>query len=197
MAGLRGLALAAATSGLLCCHAAGAAPAAKYADCDRAAPDAPTLSHKVFPTATFAIVDQTFGSEGDTPLRQKVGRERVRLSDAVELTVVQSGCEDYAVSYEFRLTEPVPAKADQAYWLERAAQLIAQVEPGNRNPVVRLKRLRDALHRRAARSRGRPLAPEQMIEERLDNNELGTGYDLTLKRTRSAAILTVAYWEEL
>lgn len=123
--------------------------------CPAAERTEPTLDPRVLPTAKARPVRLQVGQE-----RDEAGRTVALYLDAIEETAVLAGgigltvklgaCDEYSNGYYFKLPIEEAKNTGSRYWLRRASQLMALVEPANINPVVDIAALRQTLDRRAA-----------------------------------------------
>ncbi len=88
-------------------------------DCVRAIPE-PILDEQVYPGKTFRL-DGTTG----------VGTEKAKLTDDLDLTIQNAGCEYFCLNFIFSWKkQPGEPRAVKA-WYVKAARLLARIEKGN------------------------------------------------------------------
>jgi hypothetical protein len=89
------------------------------------------------------------------------GRDRARLKGGVLLTVDQGGCdEDYYNSYAFTVPGDTTPLSDRDYWNRKAAALLREVAPANRDKTIPLAPLIRDLERQ-----GGDVIDERALEE--------------------------------
>ena len=167
--------------------AAGVPP--RIAECSAAVRDQPTLD---LPGATFTVEPRPFVWPSDTYLL--VGTETATLKSGARLQVTLAGCEAYSNSYQFKVEDRASLK-DSGYWLEKAAQLMGEVEAISSDVPVDFTAVKRDLHSQAQMSPRHDFeaGPLRVREGGL----LEPNYELSVQRSPTGAIVTVDYWVPL
>lgn len=92
-------------------------------DCPRGAAE-PVLKKAVFPNAQFVFQPD-----------KRTGIEKVTLPDGDRLSITQSGCEYYMLTFQFETSHFAADTTDMAYWGNTALSLMRDVNKGLNTPL--------------------------------------------------------------
>jgi hypothetical protein len=167
----------------------------------------PSLRHDLLPSARFRRVESLDSSQVDDQGRHvdtwfRSAEETARLPGGVELTIHLAGCEDYSMTYEFRLPASRQSLSDQTYWLSQTGRLMAAVRQVTvKSEPIQWAELQSALSR-ASRTRSSNTSHDQTAFqwESEQGGEYGVGV-MTLRiravHQGPADVLTVSYYVSL
>jgi hypothetical protein len=175
----------------------------QYARCTAAERDAPTLDKRVFPAATFEMVEdqvgQGRGPGGPVPLYLKHGFERLKLAENIELEVNLTGCDHHGNAYRFRVPKDNTPTTDTKYWLGRAVDMVGRIEKGNTDGMVDLSALKRTLQTRIGNPDSRPFRDGSLdgIINRggsEDRGRIQEAYLVTINQRREdSTVISVTY----
>jgi hypothetical protein len=167
----------------------------------------PSLRHDLLPSARFRRVESLESAQVDDQGQRvetwfRFAEETARLRGGVKLTIYLAGCEDYSMTYEFRLPRSRRSLSNQAYWLSQARLLMADVRQVTvADEPIQWAELDNVLSR-ASRIR-RPDSPHDQKAFRWESEQGGEdGVGVMTLRIRAqhrdqADILTVSYYVSL
>jgi len=88
------------------------------ADCSRATPDN-IIDYSVFPGAKFLLTDDSLN-----------GYNWVNFNNGDKLLVINCGCTDFTLVFQFKTTRYSADTSNYTYWYPKAAELLAEVAKG-------------------------------------------------------------------
>jgi hypothetical protein len=97
--------------------------------CVRAVPAA-IVDKSVFPNSSFVL---KYTQSGDIKVPR--GIETVRLPNGDKLTIENSGCEYFTLSFKFETARNDTSINNRRYWPNRIVKLMRQVELGIKSPI--------------------------------------------------------------
>ena len=100
-------------------------------ECVRAIP-VPILKKSVFPKKTFTLTTNKENSG------EKIGNEKVRVNKDVDLTIINAGCENYTLTFQFSVKNVNRNSNDTKFWYSKAIELMNSVKKGIRSADVSL-----------------------------------------------------------
>lgn len=103
----------------------------QHPDCVRSLPE-PILKKSVFPKKTFVLRDGV----KDNPAKR--GFEKTKISNDVDLTIENSGCENYSLSFEFTVRNINRNVSDTKFWYNKSIELMNLVKKGIRSQDINL-----------------------------------------------------------
>ncbi|MGI8494894.1 MAG: hypothetical protein ACR2L1_06230 [Pyrinomonadaceae bacterium] len=95
-------------------------------DCVRAIPE-PIIKNQVFPKTSFKLV------KGKSYPFESVGYEKVQIKDGLNLTIINSGCENYTLTFRFEVSNLSHNIKDANFWYGKAVELMLMVKKGIRS----------------------------------------------------------------
>ncbi len=95
-------------------------------DCVRAIPE-PIIKKQVFPKTSFRLV------KGKSYPFESVGYEKVQIKDGLNLTIINSGCENYTLTFRFEVSNLSHKTEDARFWYGKAVELMLMVKKGIRS----------------------------------------------------------------
>lgn len=164
----------------------------RIAECSAAIRNEPTLDASRSPGATFKVAPEPFMWPGDTYLM--VGTETATLKSGAKLHVTLAGCEAYSNRYRFEVTDRHSVR-DSSYWLEKAAELMTEVESISGEVPVDFPAVRRDLYALADRAPQHDFktGPLRVREGGL----LEPNYEIGLEPSADGTVVTVDYWVPL
>lgn len=164
----------------------------RIAECSAAIRNEPTLDAARAPGATFKVAPEPFMWPGDAYLM--VGTETATLKSGARLQVTLAGCEAYSNRYRFEVTDR-HSVMDSGYWLEKAAELMTEVESISSEVPVDFPAVRRDLYALAdqAPKHDFKAGPLRVREGGL----LKPNYEITLEPSDNGMVVTVDYWVPL
>ncbi len=100
-------------------------------ECVRSVP-VPILKKSVFPKKTFSKTKNKENS-GET-----IGYEKAHLNKDVELIVINRGCENYTLIFQFSVKNLSRKVTDTKFWYAKAIELMNSVKKGIRSDDINL-----------------------------------------------------------
>lgn len=100
-------------------------------ECVRAIP-VPILKKAVFPKKTFTLTTNKENSG------EKIGYEKTKVNKDVDLTIVNAGCENYTLTFQFSVKKLNRNSNDTKYWYGKAIELMNLIKKGIRSSDVSL-----------------------------------------------------------
>lgn len=100
-------------------------------DCVRSIP-VPILKKSVFPKKTFTL---TKNKENPS---EKIGYEKTKVNKDIDLTIVNAGCENYTLIFQFFVKNLNRSSNDTKYWYSKAIELMNLVKKGIRSQDINL-----------------------------------------------------------
>jgi hypothetical protein len=97
--------------------------------CVRAVPTA-IVKKSVFPNSYF-VLKQTQSGDFKIP----IGIETIKLPSGDKLTIENSGCEYFTLSFKFETARNGKSLSNRRYWSNRLIKLMQQIEPGTESPI--------------------------------------------------------------
>jgi hypothetical protein len=98
--------------------------ASKPVECVRSIPQ-PIVKKTVFPNTNFALKDIDY-----VGVVVPLGLETVQFSNGDKVTITNSGCENFTLSFQFETSRFTGRVQDTKYWFARSVELMKQLEPG-------------------------------------------------------------------
>jgi hypothetical protein len=100
-------------------------------DCVRAIPE-PIIKKTVFPKTSFKLIkNKSYPFES-------VGYEKVQIKNGIDLTIINSGCENYTLTFRFELSNLSHQTEDAKFWYRKAVELMLMVKKGIRSQDTNL-----------------------------------------------------------
>jgi hypothetical protein len=99
-------------------------PASKLVECVRSIPT-PIVKKAVFPDTSFALKNIDY-----VGVVVPLGLETVQLKNGDKVTITNSGCENFTLSFQFETSRFTGQLQDTKYWFARSVELMQQIEPG-------------------------------------------------------------------
>jgi hypothetical protein len=96
-------------------------------DCVRAIPE-PIIKKTVFPKTSFKLV------KGKSYPFESVGYEKVQIKNGLNLIIINSGCENYTLTFRFEVSNLSHKIEDARFWYRKAVELMLMVKKGIRTP---------------------------------------------------------------
>ncbi len=95
-------------------------------DCVRAIPE-PIIKKQVFPKKSFQLEKRK-----SYPF-ESVGYEKVQIKNGINLTIINSGCENYTLTFRFEVSNLSHKTEDTRFWYRKAVELMLMVKKGIRS----------------------------------------------------------------
>lgn len=99
--------------------------------CVRAVPE-PIIKKRVFPKTMFNLV-----KNNSYPF-ESIGYEKVNIKNNLNLTIVNSGCENYTLTFRFEISNIEHKIEDTRFWYKKAVELMLLTKKGIRAQDVNL-----------------------------------------------------------
>ncbi len=100
-------------------------------DCVRAIPE-PIIKKQVFPKTSFTLVkNKSYPFEA-------IGYEKVQIENNLNMTIINSGCENYTLTFQFELGGLSHKIEDTKFWYKKAVELMLMTKKGIRSQDVSL-----------------------------------------------------------
>jgi hypothetical protein len=96
----------------------------KSVQCVRSIPQS-IVKKTVFPNTNFALKDIDY-----VGVVVPLGLETVQFSNGDKVTITNSGCENFTLSFQFETSRFMGNVQDTKYWFARSVELMKQLEPG-------------------------------------------------------------------
>ncbi len=100
--------------------------ASQSGECVRAIPE-PIIKKQVFPKKSFKL------EKSKSYPFESVGYEKVQIENSLNLTIINSGCENYTLTFRFELSNLSHRIEDTRFWYRKAVELMLMVKKGIRS----------------------------------------------------------------
>lgn len=100
-------------------------------DCVRAVPE-PIIKKQIFPKTSFKL------EKGESYPFESVGYEKVEINNNLNLTIINSGCENYTLTFRFEIGNLSHKIEDTKFWYRKAVELMLMTKKGIRSEDVNL-----------------------------------------------------------
>jgi hypothetical protein len=88
------------------------------------------VKKSIFPNRSF-VLKQTQSGNFKIP----IGIETIKLPNGDKLTIENSGCEYFTLSFKFETARNDKSLSNRRYWSNRIVKLMRQIEPGVESPI--------------------------------------------------------------
>lgn len=95
-------------------------------ECVRAVP-VPILKKSVFPKKTFNLTKNK-----ENP-GEMIGYEKVKVNKDIDLTIVNAGCENYTLNFQFMVKNQKRPTTETNFWYQTAIDLMNSIKKGIRS----------------------------------------------------------------
>ncbi len=100
-------------------------------DCVRAIPE-PIMIRRVFPKKAFKL------EKNKSYPFESIGYEKVQIKNGLNLTIINSGCENYTLTFQFDLSGFSHKIEDTNFWYRKTVELMLMTKKGIRPQDINL-----------------------------------------------------------
>ena len=109
----------------------GQAQTSQSSECVRAIPE-PIIKKRVFPKSSFKV------EKNKSYPFELTGYEKIKINNKLNLTIINSGCENYTLTFRFEAGNLSHKIEDTKFWYKKAVELMLMTKKGIRSQDISL-----------------------------------------------------------